>query len=166
MYTASEKCYADRVMDYLDPNKELIKYRLYRNNCVQVKLDEKKIYVKDLRIFKNVSFKQMVIIDNSVLSFAFQLDNGIPILPYYDNKKDIELKSLVKYLKLLAKSDNLQKENKKLIQLDKFIKKIENKNWVNEESNNDISEANEPASSDIDFAYSSCDEIQRCKLFI
>lgn len=125
MYTASEKCYADKVMDYLDPEQKLIRYRLYRHNCVQVKLDEKKIYVKDLRIFKNVELKDMIIIDNSVLSFAFQLDSGIPILPYYDNKQDIELPFLVKYLKHLSEGNNIPKENKKMIQLDQFLKKVE-----------------------------------------
>ncbi len=125
MYTASEKCYADKVMDYLDPEKRLIRYRLYRNNCVQVKLEERNIYVKDLRIFRNVSLKNMVIIDNSVLSFAFQLDNGIPILPYYDNKSDCELQFLVNYRRHLAKAKNLTKENKKMLQLNQFLKKVE-----------------------------------------
>ena len=44
----------------------------------------------------------MVIIDNSNLSFAFHLDNGIPILPFYDNKKDNELVTLVNYLNYIA----------------------------------------------------------------
>jgi hypothetical protein len=30
----------------------------------------------------------MIIIDNLVHSFAFQLDNGIPILEFLANKKD------------------------------------------------------------------------------
>jgi len=153
MYTASEKCYADKVMDYLDPQKKLIKYRLYRHDCVQVKLEEKKIYVKDLRIFRNVPLKNMVIIDNSVLSFAFQLDNGIPILPYYDNKNDIELRFLVKYLKCLAKSNNIQRENKKLIQLDKFLKKAETNVSMN------------ASGSDFEFEYSSCDEHHNKKYY-
>ncbi len=133
MYTASEKCYADKVMDYLDPDKELIKYRLYRHDCVQVKQEDRKIFVKDLRIFKNVDMKNMIIIDNSVMSFAFQLDNGIPILPYYDNKSDCELQFLVNYLKHLAKASDMQKENKNMIQLDQFLKKKvdENENSVN-----------------------------------
>lgn len=33
----------------------------------------------------------MLIVDNLVHSFAFQLDNGVPILEFTANKKDREL---------------------------------------------------------------------------
>ena len=113
IYTASDQSYADSVVNYIDPTKEFFKYRLYRHNCVEVKLDDmpKPIYVKDLRIIKNVKLEDMVIIDNSVLSFAFHLDNGIPILPYYQNKDDIEMETLKNYLIKLSKCDNLQVHN-------------------------------------------------------
>ena len=55
--------------------------------------------------------ENMIIIDNSVLSFAFQLENGIPILPYYQNKDDIEMENLKNYLTKLALCDNLQLHN-------------------------------------------------------
>lgn len=35
VFTASHSCYAKTVVDYLDPNKELIKFRFYREHCVQ-----------------------------------------------------------------------------------------------------------------------------------
>lgn len=44
----------------------------------------------------------MVIIDNAVYSFGFQLDNGIPIIPFYNNKEDEELLHLINYLNTLA----------------------------------------------------------------
>lgn len=47
---------------------------------------EEGVYIKDLRIIKNRNLKDVVIIDNAVYSFGFQLDNGIPILPFYDDK--------------------------------------------------------------------------------
>jgi CTD small phosphatase-like protein 2 len=34
VFTASHHSYADVVLDYLDPKKELIQYRLYREHCV------------------------------------------------------------------------------------------------------------------------------------
>lgn len=46
--------------------------------------------------------KDMVIVDNAVYSFGFQLDSGIPILPFYDDKNDEELKHLSYYLKCLS----------------------------------------------------------------
>ena len=43
----------------------------------------------------------MLIIDNSCLSFAFNINNGVPILPFYDNEQDEELKHLTYYLNRL-----------------------------------------------------------------
>ena len=42
-----------------------------------------------MTIFEGYSLKDILIIDNSVMSFAFDIDNGIPILPYYDAEKDV-----------------------------------------------------------------------------
>ena len=36
IFTASDKDYADAIISYLDPNKNIIKFCLYRNNCVNV----------------------------------------------------------------------------------------------------------------------------------
>ena len=44
----------------------------------------------------------MVIIDNAVYSFGFQIDNGIPIIPFYNNPEDQELLHLMNYLNSLA----------------------------------------------------------------
>jgi len=80
-------------------------------------MEDEFIYVKDLRIFKNVNMKDMIIIDNSVLSFAFQLENGIPILPFYDNKDDIELKFLANYLGNIHSVKDLRIENNRSIKM-------------------------------------------------
>ena len=41
----------------------------------------------------------MVLVDNAAYSYFFQLENGIPIIPFYDDKKDKELLHLLAYLK-------------------------------------------------------------------
>jgi CTD small phosphatase-like protein 2 len=33
----------------------------------------------------------MVIVDNAAYSFGYQIANGIPIIPYYQDKNDTEL---------------------------------------------------------------------------
>lgn len=114
-YTASISHYANAVLDIFDKNNEIFSLRLYRENCVQTKLEDDKVYIKDLRIFQNVDLKDMIIIDNSILSFAFHLDNGIPILPYYSNKGDRELTYLVHYLGSLINHTDISAENKKFI---------------------------------------------------
>jgi len=43
----------------------------------------------------------MIIIDNSCLAYSMNIDNGVPILPFYDNYYDEELKHLTYYLNCL-----------------------------------------------------------------
>ena len=121
IYTASDCSYADSVLDFIDPLREFFKIRLYRSNCVKIKKDNGYIYIKDLRIIKNVPLKDMVIIDNSVLSFAFHLENGIPVLPFYNNTSDTELIYLRDYLMELYKSDDIKSVNAKVFNLKKYI---------------------------------------------
>jgi CTD small phosphatase-like protein 2 len=65
--------------------------------------------------------EDMIIIDNSVLSFAYQLENGIPILPFYDNFEDNELLFLMNYLCDIAKVKDIRVENKARIKMDYFL---------------------------------------------
>ncbi|EGR33687.1 NLI interacting factor-like phosphatase family protein, putative [Ichthyophthirius multifiliis] len=99
VFTASHSCYADKVLDYLDPNNDIIDYRLFRESCIQT---AEGVHIKDLRIFKNRDLKDIVLVDNAAYSFGYQIENGIPIIPYYDNKSDIELKYLLDFLKRLV----------------------------------------------------------------
>ena len=86
-----------------------------------------KFYVKDLDIFKkNYDLKNIIIIDNSVLSFAFHLNNGIPVIPYYDSKEDKELKLVALYLLSIADCDNVCSENIKHFQLEKCLEIAKN----------------------------------------
>ncbi|KRX08603.1 HAD-like domain [Pseudocohnilembus persalinus] len=113
IFTASHSCYANVVLDYLDPQKQYISHRLYREHCVQT---EEGVYVKDLRI------------DNASYSFGFQLDNGIPIIPFYDFKQDQELKYLLDYLNQFKNVDDVRTLNKsflKLHQYDDFQNSVE-----------------------------------------
>ena len=120
-YTASHSSYADAVLNYLDPDGEFFKYRLYRNHCILTKIDDKQFYVKDLDLFMNYNLKNVVIIDNSVLSFAYHFDNGIPIVPYYDSEEDSELIMLSYYLLSIYESDDLRDANIKHLKLNWFF---------------------------------------------
>ena len=95
IFTASVKEYADAVISFLDPENKLIKFRLYRNNCINF---NDSFTVKDLRIFKNVDMKKIVLIDNSMYSFAAQINNGILINTFINDKNDNELYNALKYL--------------------------------------------------------------------
>lgn len=127
VYTASHKSYCDAILDYIDPDSRYFKYRLYRNNCTSLKYQNNDMYIKDLSIFKNISLKHIVIIDNSVISFTYNLDNGIPILPYYDAFNDNELIFLSGYLNRIFDYDDLREANKKFVKMDYYkTKALEN----------------------------------------
>lgn len=117
IFTASDKSYADSVVNYIDPFGTYFKYRLYRSNCFKVTTENGPVYIKDLRVIRNIPLSNMVLIDNSVLSFAFHLDNGIPILPFYSNKDDTEMESLKNYLSKLSKYENIVEYNSRMFNL-------------------------------------------------
>jgi CTD small phosphatase-like protein 2 len=71
-------------LDYLDPHNEYIQHRLYREHC---HLTADGVYVKDLRIIAR-DLSQVLLVDNAAYSYAYQIDNAIPIIPYYKGKND------------------------------------------------------------------------------
>lgn len=102
IFTASHHCYADAVCDLLDPHNTYIDHRIYRDNCLQTKSG---LFIKDLRVFGDRNIEDIIIVENSVYSFANQLENGVPIIPYFHNQKDDQLKKLCAYLKKLVNID-------------------------------------------------------------
>lgn len=95
VFTASIKEYADTILNFLDPENKIFKNRFYREHCINVK---NKVFIKDLRIFLNRKLENIIIVDNSLYSFANQISNGILINSFYDDKDDRELFNLFNYL--------------------------------------------------------------------
>jgi Dullard-like phosphatase family protein len=116
IFTASHKCYADVVLDYLDPTHELIHHRLYRENCLVIE----GVFMKDLRVFNNRRIQDIVIVDNAAYSFGYQLDNGIPIISWHDDPYDKELFNLMNYLKILAQAEDVREVNRQIFHLRTF----------------------------------------------
>ena len=122
VFTASIEAYASPLLDILDKGKN-IKYRLYREHCNFVN----GVFIKDLKRL-NRSLKDVIIIDNSPLAYAFDVDNGLPILSWFDNRDDKELIYLQPILKFLEKVDDVRK----------YIKKFTKNNFINYEIANRI----------------------------
>jgi CTD small phosphatase-like protein 2 len=105
IFTASQPLYAETIIKELDPEKKFISYILDRSFCLETKNG---FFIKDLRIFKNRDLSNIVIVDNLLHSFGFQIENGIPILEWTGNKVDEELKHLAEYLHSIYKEPDLR----------------------------------------------------------
>jgi hypothetical protein len=76
--------------------------RLYRTNCTQFNGS----YVKDLSKLGR-SLKDVIIIDNSPMSYLYQPNNALPIKSWFSDPQDCELMELVPVLEYLADVDDV-----------------------------------------------------------
>lgn len=129
VFTASHQCYANVVLDYLDPTGELIHQRFFRDSCINMN----GIYIKDLRIFANRKLSDVVIVDNAAYSFAYQVDNGIPIISWHDDRDDKEMINLIDYLKSLVEVDDIREVNFETFHLRTFYEDYMNEFIINNE---------------------------------
>jgi len=96
VFTASLAKYADPLLDLLDIHK-VIDHRLFRESCTP----HNGIFVKDLfRIGRPLN--QIIIIDNSPHSYAFNPQNAIPCESWFDDINDNELLVLLELLRRIA----------------------------------------------------------------
>lgn len=101
VFTASLSKYADQVMDFIDPRKELITHRLFRQHCTEVDGS----YVKDMSILGR-PLDNVIIVDNSPVAYLFHPDNAIPVISWFDDMNDTELRSMIPLLEQIARSPN------------------------------------------------------------
>lgn len=101
----------------MDPNKEIIDYRLYREHCIE----KKGIFIKDIRIINNRDVeKNVVVVDNCITTMASNLDNGIYVPTFFGQKGDTALKILIPFLKQVAMCENTQEFLKRKLGLSKL----------------------------------------------
>ena len=63
----------------------------------------KNFFIKDLDIILDRDKEKMIIVDNSIVSFAFDLDNGVPINSFMGTEEDDrELLFLFSFLEEIA----------------------------------------------------------------
>lgn len=115
VFTASEKTYANTVINFLDPENKIFQHRLYTEHCYQ----HPEGPVKDLQVI-NRPPESTVIIDNSPYSYGFQQDSAIPILPFYGEENDAELKRLEEYLNKLEQAVDVRQLNRSTFQLHRY----------------------------------------------
>ena len=94
LFTAGHKIYAEAIIKKLDPSDKLFKLKFYRDQCIEFK----NCFIKDLTILPTFGLKDMILVDNCIFSFIRNLQNGILISTYYNDKNDNELKNLIGFL--------------------------------------------------------------------
>jgi CTD small phosphatase-like protein 2 len=103
VFTASQKVYADELLNIIDPTKSLIKYRLFRDSCLYVDGN----FLKHLDILGR-DLAHTVIVDNSPQAFGYQVSNGIPISSWYEDQNDSELLNVLSFLKTIETVDDVR----------------------------------------------------------
>ena len=93
-FTAGTKDYADNILNQLDINDNIIKYRLYRQHTT----------ISGLTTYKDLNnlgrdLSKIIIIDNLKDNFKMQPNNGIFIKTWTNDINDCQLKDLLKLLK-------------------------------------------------------------------
>ena len=120
VFTASQQAYADTLLDIVDPNKKYIKYRLFRTECMPVEGN----FVKNLKVLGR-DLSKTIIIDNSPPAFTYQIDNGIPIESWFENKNDKELLYMIPILKKLLTVKDVRPYIKKFFKVKKLLRQID-----------------------------------------
>jgi len=119
VFTAGHSYYAIPVLTAFDPLNELIDHRVYRDNCIVTAEGD---HMKDLRIFKGRRMEDTILIDNSTISHLTQPENGVPILPFFDNKKDEELRHLVPFLMSMIGVPDVRQRLRETVKMHVFDK--------------------------------------------
>lgn len=119
IFTSSIEEYAKAVMNKLDKKKQMFKFLLHRNHCLDY---NGRFYVKDLRIIEDfISLEKVIIIDNNVFSFCNQLENGVLIHSFFNDKDDDDLHKVFCYLmQFIYKVNNVQEINENMFRF-KYI---------------------------------------------
>jgi Dullard-like phosphatase family protein len=114
VFTAAELSYAQEAVDILDPEQRYIKRILARDSCIRVTTQH---LTKDLRIIADRALSDLLIADNDITNFAFQLEHGIPVSSYVGAEEDNELECLQYYLEELYDEPDIIAANRKRMRL-------------------------------------------------
>ena len=96
IFTASVSKYADPLLDIID-KKGYCPFRLFREHCSLINTT----FVKDLKRLGR-DLKNIIIVDNSPISYVLHPENGIPILSWFEDKSDRELYDIIPVLEFLS----------------------------------------------------------------
>ncbi|KAL2090312.1 hypothetical protein ACEWY4_015000 [Coilia grayii] len=103
VYTSAKREYAEKIVDILDPKRNLFRHRLYQEHCCCV-LGH---YVKDLSLLERDPMKT-VILDNAPHTYPYHLMNMIPVKSWFGDEDDKELQRLIPHMEKLAEAEDVR----------------------------------------------------------
>lgn len=102
--TASEREYADIILNYIERKGKYFAHRLFKDHCI---VKEDAYLFKNLNLLTyNRDIKDILIVDNSVRNFALFICNGLPILEFNGSDEDTELCKLTNFLVNISSENN------------------------------------------------------------
>jgi len=117
IFTASAAIYADQVLNWLDPNGNIISHRLYRQHCTEIAGG----HFKDMRRLGR-SLDSVVLVDNSPLAAGMCPENAILCSSWFgDDYEDVELEHLVDLLWTLRLQPSIPAFLKERFGFDAFL---------------------------------------------
>ena len=106
IFTCSEESYANSILNNIDSENKFFFLKFFREDCLFI---NNNVYLKNLEFINNLNFEKCVLVDNSPLHFYRNLENTVPILPFYGDEEDSELLKLEVFLKDLVKIKDFRK---------------------------------------------------------
>ena len=129
-FTAGTKDYADNILNLVDTNDNLIKYRLYRHHTTIMGCN---VFKDLMRLGRDMS--KIIIIDNLKDNFKLQPNNGLFIKTWTSDINDNQLFDLEKILRDIARFE-VEDVRPVIEKINDFIKI--SRNMINPYSNIDI----------------------------
>jgi Dullard-like phosphatase family protein len=100
LFTASGEAYATKVIDIIDPKCKYFSKFYTRSHCMLLNGNN----VKSLRAINIIEKEDVMIIDNAIYAFPFDLSNTLLVKPFYGEADDIELLKVRKVIDKYSKS--------------------------------------------------------------
>ncbi len=108
-------------MNEIDPDHQYFEACLHRDNC---EVFAKKFVLKNLQVIKNINLRKTIFVDNSIINHYYNKTNGIPIIPYEGNNRDMELLELSNFLEVIKYEEDFRKIILKTFRIDFLVQNL------------------------------------------
>ncbi|XP_029470062.1 CTD small phosphatase-like protein 2 isoform X1 [Rhinatrema bivittatum] len=116
VFTTAKREYAEKILAFLDPQKKLIRHRLFQEDCACIQGH----YVKDLSVLKR-SLASTVALDSAPHTFPYHISNRLQIQSWLGNSDDSELLKLMPVLDHMTQVGDVRAEISRRCRLSKMF---------------------------------------------